>query len=140
MPLATPPALTGTPMTSPADGQNGAALAGAPAPESLLPAGIVYGQQNRNARVVLRIHQTARVLIQGPGAFVFFNHTLNPGDTYLVPNKVGVTLTTTNASAVEVNLDGQTMGYSGRGTGVADAISLDPQAIVDRSMSGGVGQ
>jgi cytoskeleton protein RodZ len=54
-----------------------------------------------------------------------------------VPNAVGITLTTTNASAVEVDLDGQSMGYAGQGTGVAEGISLDPQSIVDRSNAGG---
>ena len=118
-------ALTATPATT------------APAPEAPLPAGTVYGQQNHNARVVLRIHVATRILVQGPDGIVYMNRTLNPGDTYQVPNKVGVTLTTTNAGAVEVDLDGQSMGYAGKGAGVAGAISLDPQSIVDRSNSGG---
>jgi hypothetical protein len=111
-----------------------------PATEAPLPAGVVYGQQNRNARVVLRAHQATRILIQGPDGIVYINRTLNPGDTYQVPNRVGVTLTTTNAGAVEVDLDGQSMGFAGSGTGMAEAISLDPQAIVDRSNNGGSGQ
>jgi hypothetical protein len=81
-----------------------------------------------------------RILVQGPDGLVYLNRTLNPGDTFLVPNRVGVTLTTTNASAVEVDLDGQSMGFAGHGSGVAEAVSLDPQAIVDRSNSGGSGQ
>jgi cytoskeleton protein RodZ len=109
----------------------------APAPEVPLPVGTVYGQQNHNARVVLRIHVATRILVQGPDGIVYMNRTLNPGDTYQVPNKVGVTLTTTNAGAVELDLDGQSMGYAGQGAGVAEAISLDPQSIVDRSNSGG---
>ncbi len=113
----------------------GAAPAAAP-----LPAGTVYGQQNRNARVILRVHVATRILVQGPDGLVYLNRTLNPGDTFMVPNRVGVTLTTTNASAVEVDLDGQSMGFAGHGSGVAEAVSLDPQAIVDRSNSGGSGQ
>ena len=110
-----------------------------PAVEAPLPTGVAYGQQNRNVRVILRVHTASRVLVQGPDGTVFINRTLNPGDTYLVPNKVGVTLTTTNAGAVEVDLDGQSMGYAGHGQGVAEALSLDPQSIVDRSNSGGSG-
>jgi cytoskeleton protein RodZ len=101
---------------------------------------VVYGQQNLNARVVLRAHQATRILIQGQGGIVYFNRALNPGDTYQVPNKVGVTLTTTNAGAVEVELDGQSIGYAGQGSAVAEALSLDPQSIVDRSSTGGSGQ
>ena len=49
---------------------------------------------------------------------------------------MGVTLTTTNAGAVEVELDGQSMGYAGQGTALAEALSLDPQSIVDRANNG----
>ncbi|MGZ5937182.1 MAG: RodZ domain-containing protein [Rhizomicrobium sp.] len=138
------PAMTAPPSTAAPSAQQPPAAAPtatpattAPAPEAPLPAGTVYGQQNHNARVVLRIHVATRILVQGPDGIVYMNRTLNPGDTYQVPNKVGVTLTTTNAGAVELDLDGQSMGYAGQGAGVAEAISLDPQSIVDRSNSGG---
>jgi cytoskeleton protein RodZ len=130
-----PAAVTASPA-----GQQSPAPTAAPLTETPLPAGVVYGQLNRNARVVLRAHQPTRILIEGPDGIVYINRTLNPGDTFQVPNRVGVTLTTTNAGAVEVDLDGQSMGYAGQGTGVAEAISLDPQAIVDRSNNGGSGQ
>ena len=138
-PVALPPpapAMTALPSTAGA-APTATPATTAPAPEAPLPAGTVYGQQNHNARVVLRIHVATRILVQGPDGIVYMNRTLNPGDTYQVPNKVGVTLTTTNAGAVEVDLDGQSMGYAGQGAGVAEAISLDPQSIVDRSNSGG---
>ncbi|MGZ6008658.1 MAG: helix-turn-helix domain-containing protein [Rhizomicrobium sp.] len=147
-PVAPPPpapAMTAPPSTAaapsaqqpPAAAPTATPSTTAPAPEAPLPAGTVYGQQNHNARVVLRIHVATRILVQGPDGIVYMNRTLNPGDTYQVPNKVGVTLTTTNAGAVELDLDGQSMGYAGQGAGVAEAISLDPQSIVDRSNSGG---
>jgi cytoskeleton protein RodZ len=125
-----------------ADQQQPAALptSTAPATEAPLPAGTVYGEQNANARVVLRAHQATRILVQGQGGIVFINRALNPGDTYKVPNKVGVTLTTTNAGAVEVELDGQSMGYAGQAAALAEALSLDPQSIVDRSNTGGSAQ
>lgn len=112
----------------------------APATEAPLPAGTTYGQQNANARVVLRAHQTTRILVQGEGGIVYINRALNPGDTFRVPNRTGVTLTTTNAGAVEVELDGQSMGYAGKGAQLAEALSLDPQSIVDRSNKGASAQ
>jgi cytoskeleton protein RodZ len=105
-----------------------------------LPQGQVYGKQNAAARVVLRVHQTTRVLVQGQDSMVYINRTLQPGDTYQVPNVVGLTLTTTNANAVEVDLDGQSMGYAGADSGIAEALSLDPQSIVDRQNHKGSGQ
>ena len=110
-----------------------------PATEAPLPPGQVYGSANHGTRVVLRVHQATRVLVQGQDGMVYINRTLQPGDTYQVPNVVGLTLTTTNAKAVELDLDGQAMGYAGKDAGMAEALSLDPQSIVDRSSGGGPG-
>jgi cytoskeleton protein RodZ len=107
-------------------------------PETL-PQGHVYGAKNADPRVVLRAHSPARVLIQGSDGTVFLNKMLQPGDIYNVPNRVGLTLTTPNGSAIAVELDGQLMGYAGEGSQMTDALSLDPQAIVDRYNRGNPG-
>ncbi|MBV9542201.1 MAG: helix-turn-helix domain-containing protein [Alphaproteobacteria bacterium] len=133
-PAVTPPAPNAT-TTDPNAPQPGAEEA-APAAEAPLPQGTVYGQFNSNSRVVLRVHQPTRILVQGPDGKVYINRTLQRGDTYNVPNIVGAKLTTTNANAVEVDLDGQAMGFAGRDSGIAEAVSLDPQSIVDRSAGG----
>lgn len=144
--VTAPPTTTG-PVAAPAPGQpatvagqaaatpapGATAPATAPATEAPLPPGQVYGSLNVGARVVLRVHQATCVLVQGPDGKVYINRTLQPGDTYQVPNVVGLTLTTTNANLVEVDLDGASMGFAGKQSGMAEAISLDPQAIVDRS-------
>lgn len=140
-PVAAAPQTASNPSMQAATGPAGASApagvnGGSPVVVASLPPGQAYGDQTRNVRVVLRMHQATRILVQGPNGVVYFNRTLNPGDTYNVPNIVGATLTTTNASAVEVDLDGQAMGFAGQGTGVAEGISLDPQSIVDRSNSG----
>lgn len=137
---ATPAPVTPAPQQDAALAPPGAttdALAPTPPPAAEpLPQGTVYGQLNANARVVLRVHQPTRVLVQGPDGRVYINRTLQRGDTYNVPNIVGLTLTTTNANIVEVDLDGQSMGFAGRDAGMAEAVSLDPQSIVDRSNGG----
>ena len=148
-PPATTPGATATPGTQPsttgqtatnppaAPGESGAQTA-ANAPQSAatadaqLPPGHVYGTKNASVRVVLRAHSPTRVLIQGADGTVFLNKMLQPGDSYNVPNKVGLMLTTPNGSAVAVELDGQLMGYAGEGSQMTEALSLDPQAIVDR--------
>jgi cytoskeleton protein RodZ len=91
-----------------------------------------YGQLNRDARVVLRVKAPTKVLVLGIDRRVFINRVLQPGDTYRVPNVVGATLTTPDGGAVEIDLDGQVMGLAGRPSQMTDALSLDPQAIVDR--------
>ena len=109
----------------------------APTAVAALPQGQVYGEQNRDPRVVLRVHSATRILVQGPEKAVLINRTLQAGDTYQVPNIVGLTLTTPNGGAVEVDLDGAAMGFAGRDQQMTEALSLDPQAIVDRYNGGG---
>jgi cytoskeleton protein RodZ len=104
-----------------------------------LPPGRVYGQANRNARVVLRVKQPTRLLVQGPDGKAFISRTLNPGDSYMVPDQVGLTLTTADGGAIEVDLDGVSMGTAGRKGQIAETLSLDPQAISDRYNGGSHG-
>ena len=104
----------------------------APQQEAAIPPGKVYGQLNKNARVVLRMKQTTRVLIQGADGTTYINRTLNAGDTYMVPDMVGLSLTTANAGAVEIDLDGVAMGVAGHNGDVGETLSLDPQSIADR--------
>lgn len=112
--------------------QPGQAAIAPPMQVAALPPGQIYGAQNRNPRLVLRVHVATRILVQGPKKAVFINRTLKPGDTYQVPNQVGLTLTTPNGGAVELDLDGQAMGFAGRDQQMTEALSLDPQSIVDR--------
>jgi cytoskeleton protein RodZ len=125
---ATPPATAAVPGAQEAANAPTAAATA----DAQLPPGHVYGAKNANVRVVLRAHALTRVLIQGADGTVYLNKMLQPGDSYNVPNKVGLQLTTPNGAAVAVELDGQLMGYAGEGSQMTEALSLDPQAIVDR--------
>lgn len=98
-----------------------------------LPHGQIFGNQNKNVRVVLHARSATHVLVQGPGGRVFINRILHPGDAYRVPNLVGLQLTTPDGGAVVVELDGQQMGLAGHAGQMTEALSIDPQAIVDRT-------
>ena len=137
---ATPPGQVAT-TTPPADSTNPLALMPGQQPEAAapLPAGQVYGAGNKNARVVLRIKQATRVLVEGPDGKVFINRTLQPGDTYNVPLVEGVTLTAQNGSAVELDLDGQAMGTASRTGDAVEALPLDPQGVADHASDGNAG-
>jgi cytoskeleton protein RodZ len=104
-----------------------------------VPPGFVYGQQNANARVTIRVLQPTRILVQAADGTVFINRTLKAGDSYRVPDRVGLTLSASNGAAVELVLDGQLMGHASKRPSVAEALSLDPQAIVDRFNRGQAG-
>jgi len=139
---ATPPAPADNPLASqlpkpPADkamaGQSTAtpspALTGTPANAPTT----VYGQNNRSARVVLKAKADTHILVRGKNGTVFINRSLKAGDSYQVPNLVGLTLSTSNAGAIELDLDGQSMGMAGGDQQTADDVPLDPQTIADRS-------
>jgi cytoskeleton protein RodZ len=57
----------------------------------------------------------------------------------MVPDMVGLSLTTADAGAVEIDLDGVAMGTAGRAGQIGESVSLDPQAIADRYNSGRAG-
>jgi cytoskeleton protein RodZ len=126
---------------------NQASATAAPSPQvpsaatqtAALPQGQIFGDQSHQPRVILRARATIRVLVQGPDGSVFLDRVLRPGDSYYVPNRVGMTLTTQNSGAIDVELDGQPMGAAGPLNRISEALSLDPQAIVDRSNGGGGG-
>ena len=128
--VTTVPAGTNSSATPPANGTQTPATT--TQQQAAIPPGKVYGQLNKNARVVLRMKQPTSVLVQGADGTTFINRTLNAGDTYMVPDMVGLTLTTANAGAVEIDLDGVAMGAAGRNGQIGETLSLDPQSIADR--------
>lgn len=102
---------------------------GAPA----LPVGQVFGGRNQHVRVVLQARTLTRLLVRGPSGKIYLDRILHPGDLYRVPDLVGLSLTTPDGGAVSLELDGQHMGAAGPSGQASRALSLDPQAIVDRS-------
>ena len=94
--------------------------------------GTVFGRNNRNARVVLKAKNDTHVMVRGQNGVVYINRDLKAGDSYQLPNAIGLTLSTTNAGAVEVDLDGQAMGVAGSDQQSAEDVPLDPQTIADR--------
>jgi cytoskeleton protein RodZ len=80
----------------------------------------------------LRVHRPTHVAVQGARNRTFIDRPLAPGDTYRVPNMVGLRLTAPDAGAVELILDGVSVGFAGRDGATARNLSLNPQSIVDR--------
>jgi len=92
-----------------------------------------YGLQNLNSRITLRVHRPTIVAIRDARNRIFIDRKLASGDTYRVPNLVGLWLTAIDASAIEIILDGASIGFTGaQGAAVRD-LSLNPQSIADRA-------
>lgn len=116
-----------------------AALAGTQqtaGPNAPPPAGLKYGTQNAGSRVTLVARRPTRVLVQGPNNTLLLNRLLQPGDSYLVPNMTGATLSTPDAGALELILDGGSLGYAGKDGVVAEGLSLNPQDVIDHQGHG----
>ena len=73
-----------------------------------------------------------RITVRGPDGQTYINRDLKAGDSYQVPNIVGLAMATSNAGAVELDLDGIAMGWAGSPQEVLGRVSLDPQSLADR--------
>ena len=86
-------------------------------------------------RVMLRAKAEAWVQVREKGGQVLLNRVLHPGETWAVPARPGMLLTTGNAAATEVVLDGvQVISLAGAGA-VRRDLPLDPDAIKDGRLS-----
>lgn len=100
-----------------------------------LPQGRRYGVQNSNARITLRVHRQSVVTVRGADNRLFINRILQPGDTYLVPNIAGLRLRALDGGAVELLLDGSSVGFVGQ-SGVASDLPLSVQGVLERPNPG----
>ena len=101
-----------------------------------LPQGTKYGAQNASSRITLIVHKPGRITVFGADKKIMLDRVMQPGDSYQVPNMVGLTLSAANGGALEVILDGSPAGYVGKDGAAAQAWSLNPQDIVDRQAHG----
>ena len=139
-PAAQAPAATPGPATPPAATPAPAASTPpASAPQvtaATLPAGRAYGTQNANSRITLRVHRASQVTVAGANNRVFINRTLQPGDTYIVPNVAGLRLSAPDSGAVELIVDGNSVGFAGENGVVANGVLLNPQDLAARQNRG----
>ena len=113
-----------------------AAPSAAKAPGPALPPGRTYGVQNTNSRITVRVHRALLVTVAGTGNRLFINRMLQPGDTYLVPNVAGLRLSVADSGAVELLVDGNSVGFAGQNGVAANGLPLNPQALSTRRNNG----
>jgi cytoskeleton protein RodZ len=108
----------------------------AQAPAAPLPPGQTYGAQNTNSRITLRVHRQSQVTVAGANNRVFISRTLQPGDRYIVPNLAGLRLSAPDSGAVELIVDGTSVGFAGDNGVVANGMPLNPQDLAARRNRG----
>jgi len=107
--------------------------AAAPAP---LPQGETFGAQNTNSRITLRAHRPSLVTVRGTNNRIFINRMLQPGDTYVVPNAADLTLSAPDSGAIELIVEGASVGFAGENGVVANGLPLNPQELAARRSGG----
>lgn len=121
-----PAPATETATLDPAPANEAANITGAHEPQ-------VFGMQNHDSRVILRARADAWVRIEDLSGSVLFEGNMVRGDSYRVPNRASIVMATRNAGAVEMLLDGQSLGPAGAiGQAVIEQ-SLDP-AVLEASL------
>ncbi len=83
-----------------------------------------------SSRVVIRATQDSWVMVADDSGKTLFDRILKPGETYSVPNKPGLSLTTNNGNGIILSLDGNDLSKiaSGPPHMVRD-VALDPSRL-----------
>ncbi|RMD64280.1 MAG: DUF4115 domain-containing protein [Alphaproteobacteria bacterium] len=91
----------------------------------------VYGEANRNARIVLRARQDSWVQVRDGRGDLLLTRVLRAGDVYHVPDQPGLTLLTGNAGGIEIEVDGIKLPPLGPVGAVRRQIALDPDRLLE---------
>ena len=116
----------------PATGPVVAALEPAPAP--LPPQGLDATRLD-GPRIVLRAKAEAWIQVRDKAGQVLLNRVLRAGETWQVPAKPSLLLTTGNAGGTELLVDGSTTPALGADGAVRRDLPLDPDAIKDGKLA-----
>lgn len=136
-PWPTGPAVTPESLLPPRPaGQGPASASAAPLnpppvaqPPAAEPAVASYGAGD-DSRVLLRARADSWIQVrERTGGTVLFNRVLRPGETYRVPTRPGLLLTTGNAGGLEVVLDGDALPTLGQQGAVRRDLPLEPDQL-----------
>ncbi len=128
-PAATAPATTAPPAIEPTRPPAPPPAPTAEAPPPLPATGAVYGGENGDSRVVIRAKADSWVQVFGPGEEMLLSRILRAGDSYKVPNRPDLRLTTGNAGALEILIEGQALPPLGAQGQVRRNIPLDGEKL-----------
>ena len=94
------------------------------------PQPVIYGEENVNARIVLRAVAETWLQIRAEDGETLLSRILNPGDSFLVPNRTGVVMRIGNAGGVNVFVDGTLAPSLGPSGSVRSNIRLEPEPLL----------
>ncbi|MBN9511675.1 MAG: helix-turn-helix domain-containing protein [Alphaproteobacteria bacterium] len=130
-------AAAATPVPPASEPVAAAAPVGIPvaAPAAPPPAPAVDSAKPAGPRIVVRARADAWIQVRDRGGQVFLNRVLRSGESWTVPDKPALLLTTGNAGGTELLVDGtETPGLGGNGA-VRRDLPLDADAIKDGKLA-----
>ncbi len=95
-----------------------------------------YGAVDGTARIVIRATADSWIQIRSTDQTPLFTRILKPGESYLVPDRPGVSMRTGNAGGLEITVDGKPMTSIGP-NGAVRTVPLEPQALLAKVAAGG---
>ncbi|MFM8801380.1 MAG: helix-turn-helix domain-containing protein [Tagaea sp.] len=100
----------------------------APTPSADPSAPRVFGEASEG-RIVIRATGDSWTQVRDASGAIIFSRILRAGESYNVPNRPGLVLSTGNAGALDVRVDGSAAPAIGRPGMVERAIVLDPERL-----------
>lgn len=88
----------------------------------------VFGEASEG-RIVIRATGDSWTQVRDASGSIVFSRILRAGETYNAPNRPGLVLSTGNAGALDVRVDGRAAPAIGRPGMVERAIALDPERL-----------
>ena len=90
---------------------------------------VVYGAENSDARIAIEAISDSWVEIKDAEDELLLTRVLRTGDSFLVPNRPGLTMMTGNAGALRIIVDGDPVQSIGPRGSVRRDVKLDPQLL-----------
>jgi len=122
------------PASAPGSLSSAPAVPSAPVPLAAGPH--AYGAVDGTARIVIRATSDSWIQIRSTDQALVFTRVLKAGESYLVPDRPGVSMRTGNAGGLEVTVDGKPTPPIGP-NGAVRTIPLEPQALLAKAAAGG---
>lgn len=133
--LAVPQAAIASSVPVPVTAGTGAGGTGArsvpPGSPPALPASAAAPLQGGDGagRVVIAAQGDSWLLVRDTSGRDIFNRVLKSGESYVVPNRAGLSLTTGNAGVIEIRVDGKPIGSLGKVGTVRRDVPLDADLL-----------
>jgi len=136
-PVAPPAAIVAVapPPIEPPQPPAAAPAAPAISPSSAAAASIPPAPVPNGTRIVLRANADAWLQVRDRAGPILLNRTLHPGETWEVPVRPNLLLTTGNAGGTELLVDGVTAPSLGGNGAVRRDLPLDPDLIKDGKLT-----